>query len=420
MNSLLEVADALIDQSGILFVLATVIVFEIPRYLFSTLALAIDALRGRRASLPAVPPAHVSIVIPVLDDAGRILDTIAKARACDLPSFEIIVVDDGSRDGTPAAIEQARLDGLVDVVITHPARAGKSAACNHGARFATGAFLLFLDSDTQVEPSGPRALLSALADPAVAAATGNLSPLNKDESLTSSVQAIEYLVSITGGRTFLEAFGANACCAGAFTMFRASVFHAIGGFNVGSGEDLEITLRLRRLGHGVKFVPSAAAEVEVPVSLPRLLAQRARWDRDSLAVRLFGYRQHRLAHRGESLSDSLMRLDFLVFEFIPTVLFPGYLVYLVSHFGADAAWILLALYVYLLGLSLVNMAITVALLPNRLSLFDAAAVLAVPVYQGVILRVARSVNFVSEALFSTSHHDDFVPAKVRRALYGEA
>ena len=42
----------------------------------------------------------------------------------------------------------------------------------------------------------------------------------------------------------------------------------------------------------MKFVPSVLALIEVPRSLPRLLAQRARWDRDALAIRLFGYRQY--------------------------------------------------------------------------------------------------------------------------------
>ncbi len=415
-----DIAEMLIEQSGALLVLFSVIVFEIPRYLFSTLALAIDGVRHRRAPRPAPRHDTVSVVIPASNDVANILQTVTNVRNCTVAPCEVIVVDDGSTDGTAEILAEARRQGLVDLVITHARRAGKSAACNHAARFASGDFLLFLDSDTLVRPDSVAALLAAFASPSIAAATGNLAPSNKDESLTTSVQAIEYLVSITGGRSFLEAFGANACCAGAFTMFRASVFHGIGGFDVGSGEDLEITLRLRKLGYGIKFVPSALAFVEVPRSVGRLLAQRARWDRDALAIRLFRYRQLALRNPGESLSDTLMRLDFLVFDVIPTIVFPGYVIYLVSHHGADAAWVFLGVYVYVAALSFVNLAISVATLPVRLNLFDAAAVLAVPIYQGLLLRGARFVAFVSEALFARSRHDDFVPARVRRALYGDA
>ena len=292
MGPLLETTQALIDRSGVLLVFASVIVFELPRYLFATVALALDGLRRHRAASVAPATGTVSIVIPTLNDAGNILRTVRHARASDPPPLEIIVIDDGSTDGTAALLEQARQDGLVDRVITHATRAGKSAACNHGARFASGDFILFLDSDAAIQPGAVRGLLAAFDSDAIAAASGNLAPRNKDESLTTSVQAIEYLVSVTGGRSFLEAFGANACCSGAFVMFRAATFAAAGGYDVGSGEDLEITLRLRRLGYGVKFVPSVLALIEVPRSLPRLLAQRARWDRDALAIRLFGYRQY--------------------------------------------------------------------------------------------------------------------------------
>ena len=113
-----------------------------------------------------------------------------------------------------------------------------------------------------------------------------------------------------------------------------------------------------------------------------------------------------------------MRLDFLVFDVLPTLVFPVYVIYLASHYGTDAIALFLGIYLYVVVLSLVNMAITIATFPNRLSPFDAAAVLAVPVYQGLLLRGARCVAFVTEALFARSRHDEFVPAKVRRALYG--
>ena len=118
-------------------------------------------------------------------------------------------------------------------------------------------------------------------------------------------------------------------------MYRRDVFLRQGGLDVGPGEDLEFSLRLRRLGYLIRFVPDAWAETAGPASGISLLRQRARWDRDALRVRFMMYGELRFFHRFERLPDTLQRLDFIVFDLIPTLSLPFYLAYIVLLFGGE-------------------------------------------------------------------------------------
>ena len=69
-------------------------------------------------------------------------------------------------------------------------------------------------------------------------------------------------------------------------MYRREVFLRQGGLDVGPGEDLEFSLRLRRLGYAIRFAPEAWAETDGPTTAVSLLRQRARWDRDALRIRI--------------------------------------------------------------------------------------------------------------------------------------
>ena len=145
-------------------------------------------------------------------------------------------------------------------------------------------------------------------------------------------------MSISAGRSILDVVDAIACLSGACSMYRRDTFLRQGGLDVGPGEDLEYSLRLRRLGYLIRFVPEAWAETDGPTSGISLLRQRARWDRDALRIRFMMYGELSFFHRFERLPDTLQRLDFIVFDLVPTLSLPFYLVYIVLLFGAaDAA-----------------------------------------------------------------------------------
>ena len=344
--------------------------------------------------------------------------TIVSLHRQTMLPIEIIVVDDGSTDQTRAVAERARARGLVDMVICHGTRCGRSAAINAAARFARGDLLFTVDADTEFAADAVARLAAAFDDPRVAGASCNIAIRNEDASIWTGLQSIEYLMSISAGRSVLDVVGAIACLSGACSMFRRDVFMGQGGLDVGPGEDLEFSLRLRRLGYLVRFVPEGWAETAGPVGGIGLLRQRARWDRDAVRVRFMMYGELGFFHRLEHLPDTLQRLDFILFDLIPTLSLPFYLAYVIILFGANAAAFLVAIYVLLLWISLFNMALAFVLFGRTSSLFGLGASLIFPFYQGVYLKCARFFSYSSEIMFAASRYDDFVPPRVRRALFG--
>jgi cellulose synthase/poly-beta-1,6-N-acetylglucosamine synthase-like glycosyltransferase len=226
-------------------------------------------------------------------------------------------------------------------------------------------------------------------------------------------------MSISAGRSVLDIAGAIACLSGACSMYRRDTFLQQGGLDVGPGEDLEYGLRLRRLGYLVRFVPDAWAETAGPTTAISLLRQRARWDRDALRIRFMMYGELSFFHRYERLPDTLQRLDFVVFDLVPTLSLPFYLVYIVLFFGANAALFLAAIYFLLLWISIFNLVLGLMMFNRSIGLFGLGASLIFPFYQGVYLKCARFVSYSSEIMFATSVRDDFVPPRVRRALFQE-
>src|SRR5215208_7197918 len=144
-----------------------------------------------------------------------------------------------------------------------------------------------------------------------------------------------------------------------------------------------------------------------PVKPINLLRQRARWDRDALRIRFIMYGELRLFHPFERLPDTLQRLDFILFDLVPTLSLPFYLVYLVLVFGAaDALLFLGAIYVLLLWISIFNMALAFIMFNRSIGFFGLAASLIFPFYQGVFLKCGRFFAYSAEIIFATSRRDD--------------
>ena len=414
---MLEAVELLASTN--LFLLAfSVLIFDIPRYTLSLVSLALSGF-WRRTDRPPEGNASVSVIIPTFNGASGLAPTIASLHRQTLRPVEIIVVDDGSTDDTRAVAERARALGQVSMVICHGTRCGRSPAINAGARFASGDLILTVDADTVFEPTAVARVAAAFSDPRVGGATCNIAISNERESLWTGLQAVEYLMSISAGKSMLDMADAIACLSGACSMYRRDVFLRQGGLDVGPGEDLEFSLRLRRLGYVIRFAPEAWAQTDGPTNGISLLRQRARWDRDALRIRFMTYGELSFFHRFERLSDTFQRLDFIVFDLVPTITLPFYLAYLVLLFGAhDAALFLGAIYVVLFWISMFNMALAFVMFNRSLGLFALGTSLIFPLYQGVFMKCARFFSYSSEILFATSRHHDFVPPRVRRALFG--
>ena len=233
----------LLAQTDVLLLAFSVLIFDMPRYTLSLLSLALFGARRRGSGRSSIR-ASVSVIIPTFNGGTGLDRSIVSLQRQSLRPVEIIIVDDGSTDKTRFFAERARAQGLADTVICHGTRCGRSAAINAGARFATGDLILTVDADTVFEPTAIARLAAVFADPRVGGASCNIAIRNARNSIWTGLQSVEYLMSITAGRSVLDAAGAIACLSGACSMYRREVFLRQGGLDVGPGEDLEYTLRL--------------------------------------------------------------------------------------------------------------------------------------------------------------------------------
>jgi dolichol-phosphate mannosyltransferase len=129
-------------------------------------------------SAPA-QPLEVSVVIPVCNEQDNVLPLAREIRAAldGRCRYETIFVDDGSADGTAAAVRAARADGLPEIrLVRHAARSGQSAAIATGVREARAPWIVTLDGDGQNDPADIPRLLDALrgaASPRLRLVIGN-------------------------------------------------------------------------------------------------------------------------------------------------------------------------------------------------------------------------------------------------------
>jgi cellulose synthase/poly-beta-1,6-N-acetylglucosamine synthase-like glycosyltransferase/peptidoglycan/xylan/chitin deacetylase (PgdA/CDA1 family) len=218
------------------------------------------------------PP--VSILVPAYNEAVGIERAVRSLAGSDYGPLEVVVIDDGSTDGTADIVEGL---GLERVRVIRQANGGKSRALNRGAAAARHDLLITVDGDTIFEPGTVRALVPAFADPAVGAAAGNAKVGNRS-GLLGRWQHIEYVMGFNLDRRLYDVLGCMPTVPGAVGAFRRDALSAVGGFSSDTlAEDTDVTIALGRAGWRVVYVEAARAWTEAPASLSALWRQRYRW-----------------------------------------------------------------------------------------------------------------------------------------------
>ncbi|NLX24291.1 MAG: polyprenol monophosphomannose synthase [Phycisphaerae bacterium] len=122
------------------------------------------------SSQPVVEALHVSIIIPAYREAGNLrplIGRIAKTMGSVVYPYEIVVVDDDSRDGTRDVMAELGAEGMPVRLVTRPRRLGLGSAVISGFHLARGELLVCMDADLSHPPEALTRLIAALNDPQV-------------------------------------------------------------------------------------------------------------------------------------------------------------------------------------------------------------------------------------------------------------
>ena len=393
------------------------LLLDFPRYTLSFFATIGSefARRPGRAMVPFQP--FASIIVAGHNERASLRRCVRSLREQAYPRLEIIVVDDGSTDGMAEEMQSLRRQRMIDVALRGRIRSGKSSACNLGLRHAKGDVVIVVDADSTFDRDAIARVVAPLSDPSVGAVAGNIAVRNARAGLLCALQGIEYLIAISLGKRVLDTLGMVSCASGAFSAFRHDALERLDGFDVGPGEDLDLTLRLRQAGWRIRFADDAWCMTDAPETFRRYVRQRLRWERDSLRLRM---RRHRNTvdprPQGFVVAEVLQQIEFVVVNLLVTAIFPFYVVYLFYSYGMAAFTILslVALSYVVLDIVAVMCALFTADRPGlRPSI---GAVLAYGIFNGFIVRSIRLVAYIQEWVFEHSRHDDYVPIKVRQRV----
>ncbi|MGI6253824.1 MAG: glycosyltransferase family 2 protein, partial [Aminivibrio sp.] len=207
-------------------------------------------------------------------------------------NIEIIPVLDGASsnketyDAVYSMVEEVdSLPGRELKIVPKWKRGGRVSSLNSGFVLSAGEVVMVFDGDTSFDNDMIQKAVRHFSDPSVMCVSGCLRARNWRSSPVAALQAMEYLVSIMASKTGLSEFNAVNNISGAFGIFRREILTLIGGWDAGTAEDLDLTLRVKSYFGRYKslrivFDPEVMGHTDVPETLTDFFRQRLRWDGD--------------------------------------------------------------------------------------------------------------------------------------------
>jgi cellulose synthase/poly-beta-1,6-N-acetylglucosamine synthase-like glycosyltransferase len=311
----------------------------------------------------------ISIIAPAYNEELSIIESVHALLNLRYPDFEVIVVNDGSKDGTlEKLIGHFRLERrnptAEEILHTRPVRAvyangsipnllvidkangGKADALNVGINFATKEYVCGIDADSLLEPEALLKVMSTTLDhdEITLALGGNIIPVNGcivdrgkiertglPRTWLPLAQTIEYLRAFTLGRIGWAQLDALLIVSGAFGVFERRILTEVGGYLTVAtfhkdtvGEDMELVVRITRnareraLPFRVDYVHNANCYTEVPEKLTNLRKQRNRWQRGLIDI--LAYHRRMIFNPRYGTAGTLALPYFLLFETIGPLL----------------------------------------------------------------------------------------------------
>ena len=285
----------------------------------------------RRPYAGLEPP--VSVLVPAYNEERTIAASVRSILQLDYRDFEVVVVNDGSKDGTletlvrefelvpyPAALRLEvpcktiravyRSARIPNLRVIDKENGGKADALNAAINASRHPLFCAVDADSILQRDSLWRVVEPFLDHPDTIATGGtvrlangcsveggfVTQVALPRNLLALLQIVEYLRAFLFGRMGWSPLNAVLVISGAFGLFRRDAVVAVGGYSTRTvGEDMELVVRLHRMyrlqrkPYRVVFVPEPICWTEAPESLAVLKSQRVRWQRglsESLAMNL--------------------------------------------------------------------------------------------------------------------------------------
>lgn len=273
----------------------------------------------------------ISIIAPAYNEENTIIENIKCLLGIQYPNYEIIIVNDGSKDNSLAKmigyfdlikvhrayelsldcqeikdVYQSRNPAYNHLVVIDKNNGGKADALNAGINISKNDLFLAIDVDCIIEPDALLKMVKPFIDDnkheviasggvirianSCEITDGKITKVNYPTNFWAKFQVIEYFRAFTLGRMAWSKLNGLLIISGAFGLFDKKRVIKVGGYDKKSvGEDLELVVRLRRYMHEVEkcnyrvaFIPDPLCWTEVPESYKILKSQRNRWTRGAI------------------------------------------------------------------------------------------------------------------------------------------
>jgi len=279
-------------------------------------------------SFPKLP--SVSIIAPAYNEEKTIIENTKCLLSLQYLDYEIIIVNDGSKDNTLSTIIEhfglikvekayelkipcARIRGIYqsinpayhNLMVVDKENGGKADALNSGINVSQKDLFLAIDVDCIIEPDAILKMVQPFIDDpthkviasggvirvanSCEVVSGNIVKVNYPKNFWAKFQVLEYFRAFTIGRMAWTKINGLLMISGAFGLFDREVAVKVGGYDKTTvGEDLELVVRMRKhmyetgVKHRVAFIPDPLCWTEVPESYKVLSRQRNRWTRGAI------------------------------------------------------------------------------------------------------------------------------------------
>ena len=312
-----------------------------------------------KSILPSDYYVPISIIVPAYNEEITVVDTVRSLLTLEYRAYEIIVVDDGSKDRTSEVLAKAfdmhlvhrpirrQVDcqreefiyetraQKVPLTLIRKKNGGKADALNMGINAANFPYFICMDADSVLQYDSLRRIVQPVLADGNVVAVGGIVRISNDVELENGrvkryrlprnilafMQVLEYDRSFLASRILFDRFNGSLIISGAFGLFKKSTVIAVGGYDRKTlGEDMELVVKLHEyctsnsIPYSIRYASDAICWTQAPERLRDLCKQRRRWHL-GLFQSMYKHRTMFSNHRFGAVSF-VSYLYFLIYELL--------------------------------------------------------------------------------------------------------